>query len=264
MKRIITICAAILMTVSMFAQAPQKMSYQAVVRDLNSVLITSRTVRMQISVLQGSSTGTPVYVETQTPTTNANGLVSLEIGAGTTNDNFSNINWSAGPYFIKTETDPTGGFWYTITGTSELLSVPYALFCANTTSSSSTTYTIGLNADLGGYVLFVTPDGKHGLVAATQDQSISSSWFNAQNEISNPANHNADGKKFTDWRIPTKYELNLMSVARGAIGGFEDRFYWSSTLSDGRAFGIGFGGIWVSYDKMDIQDPHCVRAVRAF
>src|SRR5690554_6187962 len=128
MKKIITICAVLLMTASVFAQAPEKMSYQAVVRDGSNALVSSTAVGMQISILQGSASGTAVYVETQTPTSNANGLVSLEIGAGTVvSGDFTTIDWANGPYFIKTETDPTGGTSYTITGTSQLLSVPYAL-----------------------------------------------------------------------------------------------------------------------------------------
>jgi len=128
MKKIIIICAALLMTASVFAQAPEKMSYQAIVRDGSNNLVSSTSVGMQISILQGSASGTAVYVETQTPTTNANGLASVEIGSGTVvSGTFSTIDWSNGPYFIKTETDPTGGTNYTITGTSQLLSVPYAL-----------------------------------------------------------------------------------------------------------------------------------------
>ena len=69
-----------------------------------------------------------MYTETQTVTTNTNGLVSLEIGMGYTSDDFNAIDWSAGPYFIKTETDPTGGSSYTITGTSQLMSVPFAMY----------------------------------------------------------------------------------------------------------------------------------------
>ena len=128
MKKIITICAVLLMTASVFAQAPEKMSYQAVVRDGSNALVSSTAVGMQISILQGSASGTAVYVETQTPTSNINGLVSLEIGSGTVvSGDFTTIDWANGPYFIKTETDPTGGTSYTITGTSQLLSVPYAL-----------------------------------------------------------------------------------------------------------------------------------------
>ena len=128
MKKFYSIVAGLLMTASVFAQAPEKMSYQAVVRNSSNALVTSTAVGMQISILQGSASGTPVYVETHTPFTNANGLVSLEIGTGTpVTGTFAAINWANGPYFIKTETDPTGGTAYTITGTSQLLSVPYAL-----------------------------------------------------------------------------------------------------------------------------------------
>jgi hypothetical protein len=122
----------LLVATDVFAQAPQKMTYQAVIRNSSSVLITSTMVGMQLSILQGSVNGTPVYVETQIPTTNANGLASLEIGNGVVVlGNFSTINWANGPYFIKSETDPTGGNNYTITGAKELLSVPYALFAVN-------------------------------------------------------------------------------------------------------------------------------------
>lgn len=131
MKNLFTLFAAVLLTANVFAQAPQKMSYQAVIRNSSNALVTSTAVGMRISILQTTATGTAVYVETQRPTTNANGLVSIEIGAGTVvTGTFAGIDWSAGPYFIKTETDPAGGTSYSITGTSQLLSVPYALSAA--------------------------------------------------------------------------------------------------------------------------------------
>ncbi len=124
MKRIYTILVAVLLTASVFAQAPQKMTYQAVVRDDNSTLITSTQVGIEINIYQGSTTGTLVYTETQTPTTNENGLLTIEIGGQT---GFDTITWANGPYFLETNIDITGGSTYTITGVSQLLTVPYAL-----------------------------------------------------------------------------------------------------------------------------------------
>ncbi len=357
MKRIFTIAAVLFMTASVWAQSPEKMSYQAVVRNASDALVTSTAVGMQISILQGGATGTAVYVETQTPTSNANGLVSLEIGAGTVvSGSFSTIDWANDTYFIKTETDPTGGTAYTITGTSQLMSVPYALHAktadsivggvsitetdpvfgvsiangitaldtanwnnhiidtdtqldstdiANlgynaggitsevdgsvtneiqTISRTGTTvtlsngggtfqdsvgvytepiYTIGLHPALGGYVFRISADGKHGLVAETQDQSISNDWYTAQNIISDPANHSTNGQKFMDWRMPTRFELNEMYSQRAAIGGFANFRYWSSTERDGSiAWAHDFPSGLQGFSLKTITDY--VRAVRAF
>lgn len=164
MKKIYTILSAVLITASVFAQAPEKMSYQALIRDAANSLVTSTTVGMQISILQGTATGTSVFVETQTPTSNINGLVSLEIGTGTIiSGSFNTIDWSNGPYFIKTETDPTGGATYTITGTSQLLSVPYALYAK--TSGSSTPGPQGPAGAIG-------PQGPIGLTGAAGTNGI--------------------------------------------------------------------------------------------
>ncbi len=130
MRKIFTILACLICTTSLIAQVPQKMSYQAIIRDANNNLITDQSVGMQISILQGSSNGSVLYSETQNPTTNSHGLIGIEIGTGVTSDDFTTIDWGNGPYFIKTETDPEGGTNYTISGTSQLLSVPFALFAA--------------------------------------------------------------------------------------------------------------------------------------
>ena len=168
MKIFYSVIAGLLLTASVWAQAPQKMSYQAVIRDNSSALITSTIVGMQISILQGSPNGTAVYVETQSPTTNANGLVSLQIGTGAViTGTFAGINWAAGPYFIKTETDPTGGAAYTIAGTNELMSVPYALFSANAGVGGFTHY---LGEAFNGGIIFYLYKGsdglEHGLIVA--------------------------------------------------------------------------------------------------
>ncbi len=128
MKKIFTFLGVVLLTATLWAQSPEKISYQAVVRDAGNNLVINQSVGMQISILQGATDGSIVYSETQNPTPNANGLVSFEIGAGTVvSGDFFAIDWANGSYFIKTETDPTGGTSYTITGVNQLLSVPYAL-----------------------------------------------------------------------------------------------------------------------------------------
>jgi len=123
---LIAICMAgsVFLPQQIKAQAPQKMSYQAVIRNSSNTLISSAAIGMRISILQGSSTGSAVYEETQTATTNSNGLVSLEIGSGTIlSGDFSAINWAGGPYYIKKETDNAGATNYKIVGMKELLSV---------------------------------------------------------------------------------------------------------------------------------------------
>ena len=135
MRKIYAIFLALLLTATIWAQSPQKMSYQAVIRNNSDQLVTNHAVGMRISILQGSSSGTVVYTETQTPTTNANGLVSIEIGGGA---GFDAINWANYTFFIKTETDPLGGTSYSITGTSQLLSVPYALHAKTVASYPET------------------------------------------------------------------------------------------------------------------------------
>ena len=137
MKKLYAILIAILISASVFTQTPQKMSYQAVIRNTSGVLVQSSNVGMRISILQGSDNGTVVYTETQTPTTNVNGLVSIEIGGGA---GFDAINWSNNSYFIKTEIDPSGGTNYTIIGASQLLSVPYALHSKTTENGFSGNY----------------------------------------------------------------------------------------------------------------------------
>jgi uncharacterized protein (TIGR02145 family) len=135
------------------AQVPQKFSYQSVIRNSGNQLIANQTVGIKISVLQGSANGTVVYAETHSPTTTANGLANIEIGGGNVlSGNFANINWSNGPYFIKTETDVNGGNNYSISATQQLLSVPYAFRAEDisySVSQSGDTLFIGS----GGFVI---------------------------------------------------------------------------------------------------------------
>ena len=134
MKKSILLLLALTLSVLTFAQSPDKMSYQTVIRNDAGELITvdNGEVGIRISINQSTAAGTLVYQETHAVSANANGLVSLVIGEGTvTAGSFSNIDWANGPYFVTSETDIDNDDTYDITGSSELLSVPYALFAAN-------------------------------------------------------------------------------------------------------------------------------------
>jgi hypothetical protein len=111
-----------------FSQTPQKISYQAVVRDNSGASVTNTVVGVRISILSGSSLGPEVFAETHVPTTNFYGLMNLQIGTGTNvGPALSSIDWGADVYFVKVEVDPTGGTSYSVSSVSQLLSVPYAL-----------------------------------------------------------------------------------------------------------------------------------------
>ncbi|KPE51740.1 beta strand repeat-containing protein [Chryseobacterium indologenes] len=142
MKKILLSLGIMLGLFMSFAQAPEKMSYQAVMRNGSGQLLTNQSIAVKVSVLEGSPAGTLVYSERLTGNTNMNGLISLEIGTGTVLSGvFSTINWPSGNYYLKTETDPAGGTNYTITGTSQLLSVPYAMY-AKSAGGGSGNFTI--------------------------------------------------------------------------------------------------------------------------
>lgn len=147
MKRIITTTLFLFGILTSWAQSPQQMTFQAVIRDASDQLVSNAAIGMQISILQTSATGVAVYIERHTPTTNNNGLATLAIGTGTVvAGSFSAIDWSMGPYFLKTETDPNGGTAYTISGTTQFLSVPYALY-AETAGSTAVDLVDDADAD---------------------------------------------------------------------------------------------------------------------
>lgn len=352
-KVLLTLFAGATLALNTFGQAPEGFKYQAVVRDANSLILANQSVGIQLTIQQGSIGGTAVYTETFSATSNAFGLINLEIGSGTTTDDFSLIDWANGPYFIETAIDNTGGTNYAVMGTSQLMSVPYALYAKsagntfsgdyndlsnqpniptmtseltndsgfitspddadadatneiqvlsmsndtlylsgggfvdlgsyaidlvddadadatnelqtinrigttvtlsngggsfqdsvgvytagsgiditnNVVSTTEPTYTIGLYPELGGYVVWVSTDGKHGLVVETSGQGLSN-WYGAQNLISRPALHTTNGKKFRDWRLPTRWEMTEIYAQSAAIGGFYNTYYWTSTESD--------------------------------
>ena len=156
------------------------------------------------------------------------------------------------------QTDGTAGFYY------------YNGSSWSEVGAIEKTYTINtFYAELGGYVIQISPSGTHGLVVAMQDQGTSR-WYEANDLLSNPDNHDTDGAKFTDWRMPTKRELNLIYevYTNGNGANLNDSYYWSSTEYDKRHSTSYLA--WVQnlddgdqFDYMKVFKSN-VRAVRAF
>ena len=136
---------------TIFAQANLGMTYQSVVRNSSNVLVANSAVGVKISILKTSPTGSLVFSETHSVTTNANGLATFIIGTGMpVSGDFYGIDWGSDSYFLKTETDPTGGNSYSIANTSQLLSVPYALYAEKSGNSWGITGNEGNTADFIG------------------------------------------------------------------------------------------------------------------
>ena len=150
------------------------------------------------------------------------------------------------------QTDGTAGFYY------------YNGSSWSEVAATSKTYSVNtLYPELGGYVIAVRDGGKHGLVVAMQDQGISD-WYEANDLLSNASNHDADGVKFMDWRLPTKRELNLMHVvySNGNAASLNSHYYWSSTEYDNN---FAWGQIFTMVLRTATKALHIhVRAVRAF
>ena len=164
----------------------------------------------------------------------------------------------------------TGAMTYPNTdSTAGLVLTTDGLGNASWAATSTPSYTVGLNASLGGYVFYVTPNGKHGLVAELQDQSNASTWYDAIDSLSNPDNHSLNGKNFTDWRLPTKYELYLMNLSYSDINLVGTDFsmqYWSSveSASDQTKAWYQFIGPGGTPYYVEKTRGYKVRAVRSF
>jgi hypothetical protein len=150
-RSLILIMTVIFQGISIFAQVPQKVSYQAVIRNSSGELVKSGAVGVKISILQGSASGSLTYSETHTATSNVNGLITINVGSGTpVTGTFSTINWRTSPYYLKVETDPAGGTSYTVLGTSEIVSTPYALYAATSLDNAYDNGRI-ITADAGAF-----------------------------------------------------------------------------------------------------------------
>ena len=230
MKTKSALFAAFFITLSVFAQSPQRLSYQAVIRNASGKLVQGSTVGIRLSILQGSASGNPVYTETHNAMTNINGLATVEIGGGATTDTFSNINWANGPCFLKTEVDPNGATSYSITGVTQMLSVPYALYSLKAGNGFSGNYNDLTNKPITDGSETKIKGGANIKVAGTGTQA------NPYVIYGTPGYLTAAFTSSTTFSIPEK--INKIQVELwGASGGGAGAGAYSYSLRNG-----GYGG----------------------
>ena len=134
MKRLLIIITILYTSFSWGQGVPEKISYQAVIRNVKDQLISNQAIGLQINIIKGAiANGIIIYREVHAVSTNNNGMISVQIGTGSAvQGNFTAIDWSEDDYYIRTAVDLTGASNYTIISDNQLLSVPYALYAKNT------------------------------------------------------------------------------------------------------------------------------------
>lgn len=247
--------------ISAFAQVPNVFKYQAVARDAIGELIVNDTVAFQISLLQGSPTGTVVYTESHDTITNNYGLVNLEIGNGTiVTGDFTTIDWSLGDYFLQIEMDETGGTNYTLMGTSQLLSVPYAKYAESSGASDDGDWTvsgddiytvtngnIGIGTDEPSADFELSDAGSGSYESATQQISIYSDDDNAYSRLKFHRSHSPILGDDTSSNAVTLDGNKLGLVAFGGnrineLGASSTTAGWIEMIQKGDATGSGLPG----------------------
>ena len=188
MKRTLLLVIWSILTISIYAQVPQGISHQATIRNSDNELITSSPIGLRVSILPGSIEGIPVYVETHHPTSNSNGLITYVIGSGTVVSGvFSDIDWTSGIYFLKTEVDPLGGTDYVISGATQFHTVPFAFHAetAETFTETDPVYSadpaFSITDAGSGAVITDAERTKLGGIADGAEVNVQSDWTEADN-----------------------------------------------------------------------------------
>jgi len=229
-----------------FAQAPESMNYQAVIRDGSGNIVASQSVGIRIDILQGSATGTSVYQETFTPTTNAYGSIAIQIGTGSVvSGTFSLIDWGANSYFVETAVDISGGTNYTVISTTQFVSVPYALYAKNSRLDSA-----GIQG-----MIDASGSGSVGGGSSTTNDFM---WTNSTSIINESGtaywSGNPPGNQ-QSWTVPSGYVWKIIRYtgSTSSLTADENGEYWLNESQSLTFKGNGSNGGTLSFSFMAWQ-----------
>jgi hypothetical protein len=226
MKGLFIFICALCLSVIAVAQAPQAISYQAVLRDASGNVLASQPAALRFSILQGSITGAAVYVETQNITTSSHGAFSLGIGNGTAvSGSFAGINWAGGPYFLQTELDTGSG--YVVLSTSQFLSVPYALYAGSVANQWGANHSGCIDSLTSAEVTFISE------THTDSDNNNIPDEYNATFQMDSIYFNGITG-----FRINYKFSINDTVV----LSGDNPWGYINSGSGNGRTFAVTLGG----------------------
>ncbi|MBU2930138.1 tail fiber domain-containing protein [Winogradskyella psychrotolerans] len=203
-KIIIALVVTLLATVSSFAQ--QGINYKALIKDDLGNVLTIQTIGVQFQIREATANGSAVYTETHTSTTDANGILILNIGKGSTTDLFNTIDWSSNAHWLNLQIDITGGTNYTDISTTQFMAVPYALSAENVSGLEKITENDGT-------------EDKTGWRLVGQD----------------PANYGPIGKDATDLSYS-----HVTSSQKGAIGNYSTAMGYNTIASGDRSTAMGY------------------------
>jgi len=201
-----------------YSQVPQAFSYQTIAFNSAGAPITNGNINLRISILDNSATGTVLYTETHTKTTNSKGLVNLNIGQGTaTTGNFGGINWGTNTKFVKVELDPAGGNNYTNVGVNQLMTVPYAQVSKTVVTGAGQGITL-VSPNGTNYTLNVDNSGNLNLpVASSSNASFPADLYmygsyNSFNATSSEHFRNSGSQKMGYKYLPTNTQIKFIAA----------------------------------------------------
>jgi hypothetical protein len=268
----VTLCFLLLTLVVNAQTPPNAFNYSAVARNSAGQPIAAATIGIQISILKTSPTGATQYSENHFVNTDAFGLFNLVIGTGVLQSgSMTTIDWSNDNYYLKVGMDSAGSTNFLTMGTTQLMSVPYALHAKTAESivGGGGGFTHYIGEEFGGGVIFyLRKDNagiEHGLIVDKTDLSTAQVWSNIydiligasaqsswdglsnSNEIVSQAGHtgsaaalclNSTNGAQSDWYLPSIDELSLLCQSRfnvnkslSTIGGATVLLNWGSYWS---------------------------------